>query len=400
MQLLDIFYFLALFILKKENNAYLRAFETKKLKMNNIQKYIAAFLGLAILIFSVWYFSAIVAYILISVVISFVGRPMVERLTSLKIGRFQISKALAATITLLLIWCVFVSFFYVLTPLVVREFDALRNIDYTMIEKTFQVPVDKLNALLSRLYEEPVNIINLIEENLKKLFKEDVAMGIFNSVVGTISNLLIALFSITFMTFFFLKDSNLFIKGVQVFTPNKHTKQVGATFDSIKRLLVRYFSGILLEVSIIFTLITLGLWIVGIKISTALVIALIASSLNVIPYIGPLVGTVLGVFVAVLNNIHLAQDGELLAFTLFTLLVFLIVQLLDNLVLQPMIYSSSVYAHPLEIFLVIMVAGSLAGPIGMILAVPAYTIFRVIGYEFFAQYELVKRLTKGISNDR
>lgn len=368
--------------------------------MNNIQKYIAAFLGLAILIFSVWYFSAIVAYILISVVISFIGRPMVEWLIARKIGRLHISKAVAATIALLLIWCVLILFFYVLSPLIIGEFDALRNIDYTAIEATFQEPIDKVNTLLSRLYEEPVDIINLIEENLRKLFKEDVAMGIFNSVVGTVSNLLIALFSITFMTFFFLKDSSLFIKGVQVFTPNKHTNQVSVTFDSIKRLLVRYFSGILLEVSIIFILITLGLWIVGVKISTALVIALIASSLNVIPYIGPLVGTILGVFIAVLNNVALAQEGGLGAFTFFTLLVFLIVQLIDNLVLQPMIYSSSVYAHPLEIFLVIMVAGSLAGPIGMILAVPAYTIFRVIGYEFFAQYELVKRLTKGISNER
>lgn len=368
--------------------------------MRNVQKYFAAFLGVVFLVFAVWYFSAIVAYILIAVVLSFVGRPLVDKLISIRIGRFKIPHTLAAVLTLLLMWTIFILFFYYLTPLVVSEFGALRDIDYKEVATKLEEPVERLNAMISSVYDEHIDIITLLTEKLKGLFNTKNTMEIFNSLTSTVSSLFIALFSITFMAFFFLKDSGLFMKGVLVFTPSKHEGNVKDAFDSIKKLLVRYFLGVFLEVIIIFTLLSIGLSIVGIPLSTALVIALIAGFLNIIPYIGPLTGAVLGILIVLLNNIDMPMYEALLPLLGFTALVFGIVQLTDNLVLQPLIYSSSVFAHPLEIFLLILVAGSLAGPIGMILAVPAYTILRVVGYEFFAQYEVVKRLTKGISHER
>jgi predicted PurR-regulated permease PerM len=64
--------------------------------------------------------------------------------------------------------------------------------------------------------------------------------------------------------------------------------------------------------------------------------------------------------------------------------------------LQPLIYSSSVKAHPLEIFFVILIGGSLAGIAGMLLAIPVYTVLRVIAREFFSKFRLVNKLTKDI----
>jgi predicted PurR-regulated permease PerM len=81
-------------------------------------------------------------------------------------------------------------------------------------------------------------------------------------------------------------------------------------------------------------------------------------------------------------------------------IVFLSVQVIDNVLFQPLIYSSSVKAHPLEIFLVIMAAGSMAGIIGMILAIPVYTIIRVIAAEFFENMKLVKKLTKNLEKEK
>lgn len=367
--------------------------------MRNIQKYLAAFLGIAFLVVAVWYFSAIVAYILIAVVLSFVGRPLEEKLVSIRIGRFKVPHALAAAITLLLMWTVFVLFFYYLTPLVISEFGALRDIDYQQVSDKLREPIDRLNNMVSSFYGEQIDTVALLTEKLKSFFNAENTMDVFNSLTNTITSLFIALFSITFMSFFFLKDSRLFMKGVTVFTPAKYEENVNDAFGSIKKLLVRYFLGVFLEVIIIFVLLTIGLSIVGIPMSTALVIALLAAFLNIIPYIGPLTGAVLGVLIVLLNNINLPMYESLLPLLGFTALIFGLVQLLDNLVLQPLIYSSSVFAHPLEIFLLILVAGSLAGPIGMILAVPAYTILRVVGYEFFAQYEVVKRLTKSIPHE-
>ncbi len=334
--------------------------------MRDVRKYIAAFLGMAILVFLVWYFSAIVAYILIAVVLSFIGRPLVEFL-DFKIGKFRIPRGLAAAFTLAIMWTVFVLFFYYITPLVANEFGSLRDIDYNKAAEKLSDPINRLNAMLSSFYNESVDVVEPLKEKLGSLLTSQNTMGIFNSLTGTVTSLLVALFSITFMAFFFLKDSGLFMKGVLIFTPEKYQQHIKDSFASIKKLLVRYFLGIFLEVIIIFVLVTIGLSLVG---------------------------------VVLLNNLDLPMYEELLPLLGFTALIFAIVQLLDNIVLQPFIYSSSVFAHPLEIFLLILIAGSLAGPIGMILAVPAYTILRVVGYEFFAQYEVVKRLTRGISNER
>ncbi|MFW5890444.1 MAG: AI-2E family transporter, partial [Marinilabiliaceae bacterium] len=75
------------------------------------------------------------------------------------------------------------------------------------------------------------------------------------------------------------------------------------------------------------------------------------------------------------------------------LLVYITAQLIDNMFFQPLIFSNSVKAHPLEIFIVILSAGYMSGILGMFLAIPVYTILRVIAREFFNKYEAVKRLT-------
>ncbi len=80
----------------------------------------------------------------------------------------------------------------------------------------------------------------------------------------------------------------------------------------------------------------------------------------------------------------------------YMMLVFCITQLIDNLVFQPFIFGKSVYAHPIEILIVIMMAGSLAGITGMILAIPAYTVLRVFAKEFFNNFRVVQKLTEKI----
>ena len=85
-----------------------------------------------------------------------------------------------------------------------------------------------------------------------------------------------------------------------------------------------------------------------------------------------------------------------MAFGLQALSVFVVAQMIDNFVLQPTIFSKSVKAHPLEIFLVILSAGSLGGIVGMILAIPLYSFLRIVAKEFFNGYKVVQGLTKNI----
>jgi predicted PurR-regulated permease PerM len=95
---------------------------------------------------------------------------------------------------------------------------------------------------------------------------------------------------------------------------------------------------------------------------------------------------------------HLGNDfqTETLPITIYILIGFWIVQLIDNNLSQPIIFSKSVSSHPLEIFLVILIAGFLTGIVGMVIAVPLYTILKVIGKEFFPNNVVIQLLTKNI----
>jgi len=134
-----------------------------------------------------------------------------------------------------------------------------------------------------------------------------------------------------------------------------------------------------------------GLTIIGIE--GALVIAFFAGIINIIPYLGPVIGASMGVILGVTTLLSIGQFGLIGHTAWMILLVFGIVILLDNVLYQPLIYGKSVKAHPLEIFLVIIAAGSIGGITGMIIAVPTYTFLRIVAKEFLSQFKLVRSLT-------
>ena len=218
--------------------------------------------------------------------------------------------------------------------------------------------------------------------------------NLLNTVLGTIGNLSIGLFSVIFIAFFFMKDSALLHKGIMTFV--KDEKEHGATqiFNKIKDLLSRYFIGLLLQISILFILYTIILWIFGIE--NFVIIAFLCSLLNLIPYVGPLVGAILMLFLSMSSNIGMDFQDVILPTTIKIMIGYVIAQLVDNFVSQPLIFSKSVKSHPLEIFLVIIIAGLLFGVVGMIVAVPGYTAIKVIAKTSFPDFKLVKNLTKDL----
>jgi predicted PurR-regulated permease PerM len=170
--------------------------------------------------------------------------------------------------------------------------------------------------------------------------------------------------------------------------------------DSVSHLLRRYFIGLLFEVFMVMLLNTIGLSIVGIEFNHAVVIGLFCGLLNVIPYLGPWMGAIVGLLIGMALNINADFMSQTLPLLGFMVIVFSSVQVIDNVLFQPLIYSSSVKSHPLEIFLVIIAAGSLAGIIGMILAIPVYTIIRVIAKEFFENMKIVRKLTENLEKQK
>jgi predicted PurR-regulated permease PerM len=178
-----------------------------------------------------------------------------------------------------------------------------------------------------------------------------------------------------------------------LFVPSKHKEKVNQVLISSQKLLTRYFVGIGFQITGIILLITFGMTIIGVDFRSGLVIGLLAGIFNVIPYLGPIIGTLVGMTVGMATQISPDTNIELFPIMGYMLIVFIIVQVVDNVVFQPFIYSSSVHAHPLEVFLIILLSGSLAGVIGMLLAIPTYTIIRVIAKEFFSNFEIVQKIT-------
>lgn len=144
----------------------------------------------------------------------------------------------------------------------------------------------------------------------------------------------------------------------------------------VKSKLTRYFVGLCVEILLVFTINAIGLWTIGIE--NFLIIALFAGVINVIPYIGPLIGILFGAIIVITTNYQLGWENDLMPLLGYTAIIMISTQLLDNFIFQPFIYSNSVNAHPLEIFLVILVAGNLYGIIGMMVAIPSYSVLRVI----------------------
>jgi predicted PurR-regulated permease PerM len=204
----------------------------------------------------------------------------------------------------------------------------------------------------------------------------------------------IGLFSVLFISFFFLKDSKLFEEGIMTFVPEGNETRSRNSWIKIKDLLSRYFVGLIFQILILFVIYTIVLLIFGID--NAVVIAFLCALLNLVPYVGPLVSGFLMLILSMSSNLGESFSDVILPKTTFVMIGFIIAQLVDNFFSQPFIFSKSVKSHPLEIFLIIVIAGILFGIVGMIVAVPAYTAIKVVLKEFLSGHKIVNKLTKGL----
>ena len=358
-------------------------------------------IGLIFVLFLVWYFSAIITYVLISVVLAFIGKPLVHWITLIKYKKFNIPKGVAAFITLVILWSIFISFFRFIIPLIIHEFDTLSQIDFANVLHSAEEPIIDFLQLFSKdpIVFDNQTFLDVVTENIGDKIDFSELSNLFGVIAGTIGEVLIGFFSVSFITFFFLKESNMFREVIILLVPTNYEIKVTHILDSASYLLRRYFIGLLFEVFMVMLLVTIGLSIVGLEFEHAVTIGLICGLFNIIPYLGPWMGAAVGLLIGAAINI----DADFMSHTLpllgFMILVFGSVQIADNILFQPLIYSSSVKAHPLEIFIVILAAGSLAGIMGMILAIPTYTIIRVIAKEFFDNMKIVKKLTKNLDNN-
>lgn len=359
-------------------------------------KFIAGAAVAAVVLFLVWYFSSIVVYILVSAVLAVVGSPLVRRLSALHIRGWRVPRWLAALVTLLLIWIVLATLCSLFVPLVFNKIFQLSNLDFAAVLGNVSEPIARMQSYLNEFFSLPESSFSLADSivvSIKEMVSFDSLNTLLSSIVGLTLSTVIAVFSISFITFFFLKDDRLFYEMVTAVFPDRYRENITHALDSVTVLLARYFTGILSESLLLTIAVTLVMMAFGMRAADASFIGLVMGVMNVVPYAGPLIGGIVSVFVGIVNPI----EGMTVGHTAFVIAgSLLILKGFDDFVLQPSLYSERVKAHPLEIFLVILIAGSVAGILGMLLAIPSYTVLRVFAKEFFSQFRLVRQLTDKI----
>lgn len=364
--------------------------------MNQAWKIIGLIAVLVILWFTWTYLSTIVLYILVAAFLSMMGQPLMIMLRKIRIKQFKIPKALCAVITISAFYALFALFIAQFVPLIIEQINTLASIDLENGLKSIEGWLNDLNEFLTKYQlageSDPVE---QIKEAIRNFFSSGNVLSAFGTLFGFLGNLvgvLTALFSITFIWFFFLLDNGLFYEYTSMFIPKEYESGFENVALTSKSLLTRYIFGVIIQILFATFFVWIGMYIVGVK--YALLIGFFAGVANIVPYVGPIIGLSFAVLVAISSNLGMPFFYDTLYIIAKVAIIFGVMQMVDNILIQPTIFSNSVKAHPLEIFIVILIAGTLFGIGGMIMAIPIYTIVRVVAKEFLSEFKLVQTLTK------
>ena len=298
---------------------------------NGILRALGIIIGVALLLYFLYKIQAVIIYIGIAAVFSLVGRPIALFLRR----KLKFNNTLAVIVTMVLFIGFLAGLIMMFIPLIVEQSHNLSLLNIDQLQRNFE------NIYTQILDYFSVNQMD-VEQSLKGSniwSKVDFAVipNFLNSIISGLGSFSIGLFSVLFISFFFLKDSQLFEDGIMMFIPNDKESRSRASFTKIKDLLSRYFVGLILQISILFVIYTSVLLVFGIN--NAIVIAFLCALLNLVPYIGPMVSAVLIFVLSMSSNLGQNFSDVILPKTIYVMIGFVIAQLVDNFFSQPFIFS-------------------------------------------------------------
>lgn len=416
------------------------------------QKYLLAMIPLLVIFFLFYYFGDIVSYIILAWVVSMIGAPIYSL-----VNRFA-GPSLSAAVSLFVLTLVFMLLLRIVVPPLVTQAKNLSEIDYQTIITGLEEPiadmtqwlrdrgvinevkedaVDEINKthgniihaevieldsllnigsdsvkrtninLLVNIHQDAIGeekeiidlsdqpqILRTLKDDIFKMLDPSQIPQLIGSFLGFFGNMVITLMSVYFIAFFFLREKGLFTKMMSLLVPNNQESKMTRAVDDSTSLLVRYFIGLFIQMFVNAVLATIALKLFGFK--SALLMAICFAILNVIPYVGPILGNLIGVLIVISSNLELDFYSMMLPKIVTAIIIFAVLQMIDNFILQPNIFSKSVKAHPLEIFLIVLIGAKIGGILGMVIAIPAYTVVRVLLKVFFSEFEVVKKMTASI----
>jgi predicted PurR-regulated permease PerM len=367
--------------------------------MSNLNRNLLWILGVALAAGLVYYFSDIVTYLLLAWVLSMLGRPLtVFFQRRLRLGPLRCGPTSAALLTIASFYLILLGILMVFVPTIVSQARNLAGVDYQALGEKLKVPFLHLDiqAHSVGLLAPGESLATKTQELLSQWFRPTLLGDFVGSFVAVAGNVVVTFTAVTFILFFFLKENTLFLDILHALVPNEQETKVHQAVQESSEVLTRYFGGLMVQVSAFSLMVTVLLWLMGVD--NALLIGAFGGIFNVIPYVGPILGLIFGCFITISS--HLDVDlALLLPMLLKVAAAFMATQFVDNNFLGPMIFSKSVQAHPLEIFIVTLAAAKIGGVIGMVLGIPVYTVLRVIARVFFSRFKVVQRLTEHLDDE-
>ena len=363
--------------------------------MTSLNRTLLWILGAAFLLAVFYYFADILSYILLAWVFAMLGRPMMLFFQRrIRIGRFRMGSSMAALLTIVVFYAVLVGLLLMFVPTIVTQARNLSTVDYQALGEKLRIPFSNLDAQMHQLgmLSSGQSLATATQEMLSTWFKPALLGSFVGSFVGVAGNIMVTFISVTFIMFFFLQENHLFVHILNAFVPNEQEPKVRHAVQESSTVLTSYFRGLLIQLVVFSVMIAVLLWIMGID--NALLIGAFGGLFNIVPLVGRVPGSAFGAFTTLSCSL---KEGcaVLMPMLLKVLVAFGITQAIDNNLTGPMILSKSVQAHPLEIFIVTLIAAKMGGIVGMVIGIPVYTVLRVIARIFFGQFKVVQRLTGG-----
>ena len=367
---------------------------------DRLAKYILVAAGAAAICATCWFFRSVLAYILIAVVVSLIAKPLMGLMQKVRIKGKKAPDWLLAAFSIIIVLGVLISILTSVIPIISGIVKDISMVNIESAARGIAVPLAELNEYLQNSFPQlgsdfriEVTILNEIQ----KMFNVSAFSSVLGSAASFVTSMAIGLFSVVFIGFFFIKDDGLFTEIVCALVPDRHEATTEKAISDIGYLLSRYFIGVILEMIGVALINFLGLmFIARLGFHASIGIAVLTGILNVIPYVGPFMGIILGTTLSILLKYTsvspIGLDVNFWVFTAIIIAILYFTQLIDNFVYQPLIYSTSIKSKPLEIFIVLLIVGHIGGPLSLIIAIPCYTVVRVIAFRFFGNIKAIKRL--------
>jgi len=359
----------------------------------NFRNLILPILITAVVIALAYVFKTILLYLVISLVLFLIGLPITARIEKIKIKGKSLHSGLSSLLTLILLFGVFYLLFILIIPPLFREISFMSGLNFHEVFHNIINQFPEVKEALNN-WGDINELKHTLNAQANTLFNFGTVTSTINHFLNYLGSFVSGLFCVIFITFFLLKDQRLVHRTLLLLTPQRFEKEMTDIMRTSKFMLSNYFIGLLIDVIIVGFLAGLALSIIGIK--NAMIIGFIAGLFNVIPYIGPIITLLFAIFFGVSGCIQFEQYDMIYPTIIKIVITLLSINVLDNLLIQPYIFSNSVKAHPLEIFLVTLMAATLGGIGGMVVAIPVYTLIRVVAKEFLAHSKFFRKLTENI----